>query len=301
MGIHAATLRKWEARYGFPVPARTAGDHRVFDARDLDALLDISRRLAAGERTGAAISAVKRGLTSATSGASRQAAGLSDDLSLALSWLQCNNLQALEVWMIAQLAARGAAAFSRELAVPMIEAVGTLWQQGRLPIYVEHLFSSTLQRVLQPPSEGLHAAAAHGPDVLLASPAGEQHALALFLLHAVLNEAGISNVLLCGGLPASEIAAAACAFGARVVALSASVASPTKPLVAELRSLRALLPDRMELWVGGAGARKISSRMDGVTVMPSIDKAVNTLKNRGTMSPGFVGTPHDKYRAAPTT
>lgn len=31
MGVAPATLRKWETRYGWPRPARTAGSHRRYD------------------------------------------------------------------------------------------------------------------------------------------------------------------------------------------------------------------------------------------------------------------------------
>jgi DNA-binding transcriptional MerR regulator/methylmalonyl-CoA mutase cobalamin-binding subunit len=301
-GIQAATLRKWEARYGFPVPARTAGDHRVFDASDLDALLEVSRRMAAGERAGLAISAVKRGLTVAPlSGVSSQAERQPGAVPRALNWLQRNELQALEVWMADQLAERGAAVFSREIAVPLIEAVGALWQQGSLPIYAEHLFSSTLHKVLQQPAARRAVSSVPRPHLLLASPAGEQHMLALLLLHAVLNQAGIPSIHVVGGLPASEIAAAAIAMGVQIVALSASVACQPKPLVAELRSLRTLLPESVELWVGGHGVLRISSRMDGVTVMPTIDTAMQALKSWGHMSPAVVGTKHDKAQASPIT
>jgi DNA-binding transcriptional MerR regulator len=296
-GINAATLRKWEARYGFPVPVRTTGDHRVFHASDVEALLEVSRRMAAGQRAGAAILAVKQGLQDAPPQTTDRSIIYSKEVDHALNLLFQSDLQSLEEWMVSQLVGNGAAAFCRDFAIPLIEAVGNLWQQGLLPIYAEHLFSSTLHSVLLQPRSNAITRKRFSPLVLLASPAGEQHTLALVLLKAVLDEANIQTVFVLGGLPVSEIAAAAKAFNVKVVALSASVACPPKFLAVELRSLRAQLESNVELWVGGGGTRRISSRIDGITVITSIDAAVQNLINKRGQSPNIVGTENDRIRA----
>jgi len=38
LGVSPNTLRSWERRFGFPTPRRTAGGHRQFDLRELEAL-----------------------------------------------------------------------------------------------------------------------------------------------------------------------------------------------------------------------------------------------------------------------
>jgi hypothetical protein len=217
----------------------------------------------------------------------------SPEVSHALRQLLQNDLQSFEGCLANHLTQHGAAVFTHVLAIPMIEMVGNLWQQGRLPIYVEHLFSSILQKVVQQTAVRPTQTKIFAPRVLLASPAGETHSLALVLLNAVLCEAGITTVFLQGSLPAAEIAAAAKAFKVQVVALSASVACPPRLLTTELRCLRALLDARAELWIGGAGTRRISSRMDGVTVMLSMDAAVKALKNKIGQAPNIVGPEKD--------
>jgi DNA-binding transcriptional MerR regulator len=295
-GINAATLRKWEARYGFPAPVRTTGDHRVFHASDVDAILEVSRRMAAGQRAGAAILAVKQGVQDASPQALDRTIIYSKEVVHALNLLLQSDLQSLEDCMVSRLDEKGAAAFCRDFAIPLIEAVGSWWQQGLLPIYAEHLFSSTLHSVLLQPRSNATARKRLSPMVLLASPAGEQHTIALVLLKAVLDEANIPTVFLLGGLPASEIAAAAKAFNVQVVALSASVACPPKFLAVELRSLRTQLEGRVELWVGGAGTQRISSRIDGIKVITSIDAAVQSLKNKMGQIPNIAGPKNDKIR-----
>lgn len=295
-GIAAATLRKWEERYGFPSPVRTAGDHRVFRPSDLEALIEISRRMAAGQRAGVAVQAVKKGLHRGSSDASEATAVYSPEVQHALALLLQNDLRNLEDFLVNYLTQHGAAAFAHAFANPLIEAVGNLWQRGRLPAYAEHLFSSILQKVVLRTVVRPTKAKIPAPQVLLASPAGEVHTLALALLNAVLHEAGISSVFLQGGLPAAEIAAAAAAFKVQVVALSASVACPPRLLTTELLSLRALLLDRTELWIGGAGTHRISTRLEGITFMASMDFAAQTLKNRFGQDLNLVESEKDRNR-----
>ena len=38
LGVSPNTLRSWERRFGYPTPRRTAGGHRQFDVRELEAL-----------------------------------------------------------------------------------------------------------------------------------------------------------------------------------------------------------------------------------------------------------------------
>lgn len=288
-GIPPDTLRKWEARHGFPVPVRTAGHQRSFRASDLAALIEISRRMASGQRAGAAIQAVKLGMQAAEPDSNTSSDVYTPAVSHALGLLLQNKLHSFEDCLASHFVQHGAGAFARHLAIPLMDAVGSLWQQGRMPVYVEHLFSSILQKVSLQHTVQSTKPEFCTPQVLLASPAGESHTLALVLLNAVLHEAGFSTVHLQGGLPAAEIAAAAKALKVRVVALSASVACPPKLLATELRSLRALLDARSELWVGGAGALRISTQIEGVKLMPSIDAAVQTLKNSVVRNPNIAG------------
>jgi DNA-binding transcriptional MerR regulator/methylmalonyl-CoA mutase cobalamin-binding subunit len=288
-GIPPATLRKWESRYGFPVPVRTAGDHRAFYPADLDALIEISRRMAAGQRASVAIRAVKSSQQESAPGASGHVAECATEVSQAMQLLLENDLYSFEDHLAKHFAHHGAATFAKVLAFPLIEAVGNLWQLGRLPVFAEHLFSSILQKVVLQTAVRPTPNADSVPTVLLASPPGESHTLGLSLLNAVLHEAGIPTVFLPGGLPAAEIAAAAKAFNVQVVALSASVACSARLLAMELRSLRRVLDSHTELWIGGAGAYKISTPLDGVTVMQSLDAAVQALKNKTGQDPNLVG------------
>lgn len=53
--IPAATLRSWEARYGFPRPQRLEGGHRRYDLGDVELVREVVRRRSAGVSLAAAI------------------------------------------------------------------------------------------------------------------------------------------------------------------------------------------------------------------------------------------------------
>ena len=54
-GVAPATLRSWEARYGFPEPTRLAGGHRRYAERDVAAVLDVLRHRGSGLALEAAV------------------------------------------------------------------------------------------------------------------------------------------------------------------------------------------------------------------------------------------------------
>jgi DNA-binding transcriptional MerR regulator/methylmalonyl-CoA mutase cobalamin-binding subunit len=278
-GVPAATLRKWEDRYGFPVPVRDAGGQRQFKKDDLEALARVARRIAGGERTSAAISSVLDGRADEAACEHWSEESLPEAAAQALHFLQHNDLAALEQCLEAALRRLGTTGFCRDFAIVLVEAVGKRWQQGLLAVYAEHIFSSTLQSVLA------RHAPAHRPTrrqsdlrVLLALPSQERHSLALALFQTMLNDAGIASVFLVGGLPANEIAAAAVAYQMDVVALSASAVCPAKALQCELVRLRSLLPRHVAVWVGGAGTGRIPMQLPGVQMITALEDGVDQIK-----------------------
>jgi DICT domain-containing protein/predicted DNA-binding transcriptional regulator AlpA len=54
-GVPAATLRSWEARYGFPRPVRFDGGHRRYAASDVVAVREVLRHREAGQVLSAAV------------------------------------------------------------------------------------------------------------------------------------------------------------------------------------------------------------------------------------------------------
>ncbi|MDP3537849.1 MAG: MerR family transcriptional regulator [Azonexus sp.] len=290
-GIQIATLRKWEARYGYPVPLRTEGGQRLYRQQDVDELLEIGRQIAAGERPGKIIAARHEW----------RVAGKSVDLppvevgglvGRALEVLKTNDLRRFrELIEGARLSCR-AEVFIEHLAAPLTTAIGDAWQRGELPVFAEHYFARFLREQLGrycPPDR----AERDEPMVLLANPSGEHHTLGLAMLDAALQAQGIETVMLDGDLPVGELVSAAVVYKVQVVALSASLAFPPKMLLTWLASLRRDMPATIPIWIGGMGSRKLSSLPPGVIGMSSIQEAVAACKLMlGESSPPSIQEPY---------
>ena len=67
-GVSVATLRAWELRYGFPVPARLASGHRRYRVEDVALIEQVERDRASGLSLTAAMARARReGVASAPS------------------------------------------------------------------------------------------------------------------------------------------------------------------------------------------------------------------------------------------
>ena len=281
-GIGADTLRKWELRYGFPLPLRSETGRRMFQESDVQKIHAVARALAQGQRVGLAIEAVVSiaQQTVQTNQARSPTTRKGEELARSIALLSSNDLDLFQTHLEADLSRMGMAAFVEEIALPLVHEVGLRWQAGLLPIFREHAFSSHLTSLVakhtkdpdRKPTQQTPAKARR--PVLLALPAGEHHGLALILLNALMREAGLSTVLMKSGLPASEIAKAAKAYRSKIVVLSCSQASPKKLLHNELTELRRLLPASVELWAGGAGALQLPSGIAGVMFSHAMNDAV---------------------------
>lgn len=275
-GIESSTLRKWEARYGFPMPRRDTGQQRFY--RDADVLLlnQIARRVAAGERVGRVIRELQaaHGLTGP--GSAEPAAIPGDPLKIALEALGVGSQAHLRSGFERVLEGASLLRFVEDFATPLSRTVGHLWATGRLPVYREHLYASALERFL---IEHMRPCAGE-PEILLVNPSGERHSLGLTMVQAVLSEAGIECVRLHSDLPPEQIAAACLEMNLHTVALSASQFASPRFLWAELSDLRRRLPSEIALWAGGAGVDRMGRLPVGVASFPGLQALISAAQAR---------------------
>lgn len=146
------------------------------------------------------------------------------------------------------------ALYTRVLA-PLLVELGTSWRAGRTAIWQEHLATSIVRTVVEALSTEVADAAALAPPtgmtLVLACPAGEQHDLGLRMVADRLALRGHDVVFLGADTPAPEVAAAARALGASVVALSAATHYNLVLLRSYVDEVRAALPDGVRVLVGG--------------------------------------------------
>lgn len=280
-GIATDTLRKWELRYGFPVAARSPAGRRLYSNDEVAALHEVARDIAGGASTRAAIQQRAQRLRADKAPENRK-----DPVHKALVMLQKHDMLRYEQFVGLMLSKHSMEGFVYGFALPLTIRVGQEWQAGRLPVFAEHAFASHMQTAVAQHLMSLRDTRTRSaPRILLALPAGETHRLALVLLEAVLEDAGVPCIALHDPLAAQELARAARAYRVSVVAVSCSAAGSARLLQGELKALRDALPRRVKLWAGGAGAQLFSQALAGVEVMNSMPEAVRRLQDMAPARP----------------
>lgn len=284
-GISPDLLRKWEARYGFPKPIRSASGIRSYPLKQLDILREIKRLIASGLRPGEAI-------RRSSSGGTCQSAPMATPMpghgviEASLEAICRHDIQALHRLLDRSLFSLGLQDFISRIAAPLTVAVGDAWLSGRLRVHEEHLFTQTLSSLLSELHRRLHVTEG-SPRILLTTAPGELHTLGLDMVRVLLAEAGAHCLWLGAQTPLSEIAAAATAYEIDVVALSYSTAYPARLLNAGLAEIRASLAPDLPTWIGGAGALAAMNPPPGIRVFITAAEAINAVHEfRNSTRPG---------------
>ena len=260
-GLSKDVLRVWERRYGFPTPQRDVHGERLYPADQVERLHLIKRLMDQGHRPGKLVDSPLEALQALTprpgrTAGSAAAIALPADLEPLLDLIRQHDSTGFRQAMQQRLARQGLAAFVQDTVAPLTVLVGTAWEAGTIAVFEEHLFTELTKRLLRQAIAGLPAASA-GPRILLTSVPEEQHLLGLLMVEALLALEGADCIPLGTQTPLLDIARAAQAHGADIVALSFSVAFPHRQIGGLLEQLRQLLPAGVDIWAGGAGVARL--------------------------------------------
>ena len=309
-GLTKDTLRVWERRYGFPRPCRDAAGERLYSRDEVDKLRVLRRLLDAGHRPGKIVGQpieVLRELCDAHEAgqsvpardidwpadgdpAGSDAAG---DLQHYYELLRMHDIDGLRCALFQQALRRGVGRFVVEQAAPLNRLIGEAWASGRLEIFEEHLFTESMQVVLRSAIASIPPVR-HGPRFLLTSLPGDLHGLGLLMAEALLALEGCRCISLGVQTPLLEIARAAIAQRADVVALSMSGLTNPAQVAESLGHLRHALPARVELWAGGGCTLLRRRAPDGVRVLdglPAIGPELARWRDDQAGSTNRVSTP----------
>jgi DNA-binding transcriptional MerR regulator/methylmalonyl-CoA mutase cobalamin-binding subunit len=265
VGLAAATLRAWERRYGRPVPRRLPSGHRRYDAEQVRFVRRVVEGLARGHRLGLLMRAgdaeLERLLGEPPAAAERLAPRRL--LELAGQW----RAREIEAALRDSYERLGPRAFIEQHVAPLFRGVGAAWAAGSAGVRHEHFVSGvvddllrSLRRELPEPDDGARV-------VVLATLEGEQHALGLQMAALVAAARAFRPLLLGASAPLLDIVAAARESGAAGVAVGVSPATAGAATDRVLSELRARLPARVRLLVGGSLARGVRRGPRGVTYL----------------------------------
>ncbi len=275
-GVPVETLRTWEARYGFPIPERKPSGHRMYPLSNVPRLQRIAEALSRGYRAGDVVPASEDALSGLLAGSRSpapritrpaQSSDAGPDLVRAVETFDADGLThaLLQDWT-----RLGPLDFLQTRIAPALRAVGEAWRAGRFEIRHEHFFSEKVGDLLRSVRQPFESRAA-GPVVVCCSLPGEAHALGLQMAALIFAVAGCRLLYLGTEVPAAQVAALARDLHARVVALSISAASKGPAMSAQVRTLRRLLPRRIELLLGGDGAPRPRPGIEVIQDLGALD------------------------------
>jgi MerR family transcriptional regulator, light-induced transcriptional regulator len=276
-GLSQDLLRVWERRYRAVEPSRTLDGQRVYSDSDVERLrlLRLATKAGRSIRQVAPLTteelaslvrddeAARHQLTRVADGGIIEAAR--EDVTRALELARGVNAPHFESFLRRSAAALGIPVFLDALAEPFLRRMAEERERERLTRAQERVATATIQRVLEGAIQFL-GSPPDAPNLLLATPVGEQNMMGSVLAAAAAAAAGWRVTNLGIDLAAGEIAAAALAVDARVVCVSIVSAADRDRLAAELRALRSRLPVSVPLVAGGAGALALEAELNSAGI-----------------------------------
>ena len=278
-GLSKDVLRMWERRYGFPDPGRDANGERAYSSAQVERLRLIKRLMDMGYRPGKLMGTSDEELGALAPrrapAASQARSSAPEELGELLLLIKNHDAAGYQQAMQQRLARHGMQRFVQDTIAPLTRRVGEAWEDGSFEVFEEHLFTELTKRLLRQAIATLPGSL-RKPRVLLTSVPDEPHVIGLLMVEALFTLEGAECVPLGTQMPLLEIARAASAHRADIVALSFSSAFPQRQIPGLLQQLRMVLPANISLWAGGGGIARLT-KIEGVQLLASLEEATAAI------------------------
>ncbi len=297
-GLTPHVLRAWERRYGVVSPSRSEGGQRLYSDLDIERLRLLRRLTDGGHAIGRIGSLPLTELVRLDEetgreeeGASSYGEGSRDEAeqtragrvgeSIAATLRATRRLDAVELQAVLEQSAvmLGVPVFIDEVVAPALVRVGHGWAEGSVSVAQEHMATAVFRRVLGWLFQVYDVKGA-GPRLVVATPPGQVHELGALMVATSAAAEGWAVTYLGPDLPVADLLSAVGQTGARAVAVSAVYVPEGADLLAALREMRAGLPERVLLLVGGAATPKIAAEAEaaGARVIASLPELRAVLR-----------------------
>jgi MerR family transcriptional regulator, light-induced transcriptional regulator len=164
-----------------------------------------------------------------------------------------------------------------QLIAPALWLVGELWERGKISVAEEHLATEISLRVLALQREAHRVMRSRtGRRVLLATPTGELHVVALRMVENLLRDAGYDVVMLGPDVPGKALGDVAKRLGIDVVCLSLTMAGRRSEVLSAIDNVRLVLPSAGFV-VGGRGLTDEAHRRPVVHVCNRVSEVVEVV------------------------
>ena len=291
-GLTPHVLRAWERRYAVVTPTRSEGGQRLYSPLDIERLrrlrrltdrghaigriaslsLDALTRLDAETAEDEARASSPAGKTSGGHPADRLHAETIREFTLA-ALRATRRLDAAELQAVLERAAvtLGVPDFLDQVVATALEDIGHGWAEKSVSVAQEHMATTVFRRVLGWLLR-VYEITGPSPRLVVATPPNQVHEMGALMVAVSAAAKGWRVTYLGPDLPVADLIGAAGQTGARAVAISVVYVSEDRDLLAALRELRAALPERVPLLLGGAAAPEIRTQAEaaGAVVIDSL-------------------------------
>lgn len=268
--VPRATLRIWERRYGFPLPARSEAQLRLYSLQDIEKIELVRDAMAVGWRAGDACHSSAENLRRRLLDKAEKAE--SDLTNTGISaLLQKGSARLVDDFLLHSIAMQGIREFVCKQLPLLNTEVGSAWRSGQIGIFEEHMYTERIKKLMQLKVQEFRSTQRHsGNRAILTTPSGENHTLGLLMVEVLLEMSGVRCLNLGASMPAKDIADAADKFKATLIGLSISIHRPFVGVRREIQKLRGMVPTSVGIWIGGDGSSRHVGEMGGVKIFTHI-------------------------------
>lgn len=161
------------------------------------------------------------------------------------------------------------------IIAPAMWLVGELWERGEISIAEEHIATEISIRVLALHSEAKRVRRARRRSrVMLATPAGELHVVALRMTGDLLRDAGFDVVMVGADVPPTALAASARRHHPDVVCLSSTMPGGGDEVMIAVDEVQRVAPG-VGFVIGGQG---LTSRLRGLPRIEVCDRVSHAVE-----------------------
>lgn len=286
-GLSIDTLRAWERRYAAVTPTRDDRG-RVYTDADVRRLTLLRDAVQHGHAIGRAASLSDTQLARVADTASRAASSGGqgqqapvirvNDIIAALDRFDAATVEAELARAAVLLRPRD---LLRDILVPVLTEVGDRWHSGQGRVAHEHMLSASVRNVLGSLLRG-HQKAGVADTLLFATPSGERHEFGTLGSAMLAASGGLGAIYLGPDMPADDIVAVSAAVKLEVVVLGMTNLGDVERVEKDVAKVARCLPPHVELWLGGPGAKRASTRLKGrARALPTYDALEQQLVRVG--------------------
>jgi DNA-binding transcriptional MerR regulator len=276
-GLPGDTIRAWERRYAAVEPRRTAGNARRYSGADIRKLSLLRTLTEQGQSIGEIASLDRETLETLLSdedGSGPRAGAPTPTDSL--ERLRADYFRAvgrMDTARASRLLFRAAAVLDNrelvfDLVVPLVQEIGSRWEDGSLGIAQEHFVSAELRSLLWTRMRAQRADPG-APRIVVATPAGFRHEFGILAAAMLANGRGLDVLYLGADLPDDDLLWAVESVRPSVLVLGVA-RSPTPVEMHGLEETLSRVAAASEVWLGCPAHLEFAPLPKGVRVFHAL-------------------------------